>query len=125
WLEEDGVDALHVSSGSFFPHPKNPAGPFPITIARRTYQVLLASGTHTLRNFFLLRWFPWLFRLLWEHSLDFLGDDGRVIHERVEGLNVEYARTIRASVRVPVLVTGAFQTADVISRALSSGACDG
>lgn len=125
WLEEDGVDAIHVSSGSFFPHPKNPAGPFPITIARRTYQVLLASGTHTLRNFFLLRWFPWLFRLLWEHSLDFLGDDGRVIHERVEGLNVEYARTIRASVRVPVLVTGAFQTADVISRALSSGACDG
>lgn len=50
---------------------------------------------------------------------------GRVIHERVEVLNVEYVRTIRASVRVPVLVTGAFQSADVISRALHSGACDG
>ena len=26
WLEEAGVDAIHVSTGSFFPHPRNPAG---------------------------------------------------------------------------------------------------
>ena len=26
WLVEAGVDALHVSTGSFFPHPRNPAG---------------------------------------------------------------------------------------------------
>ncbi len=26
WLVEDGVDSLHVSTGSFFPHPRNPAG---------------------------------------------------------------------------------------------------
>ena len=26
WLKEDGVDAIHVSSGSAFPHPRNPAG---------------------------------------------------------------------------------------------------
>ena len=26
WLEDAGVDAIHVSSGSSFPHPKNPAG---------------------------------------------------------------------------------------------------
>ena len=26
WLEEAGVDAIHVSVGSFFPHPRNPAG---------------------------------------------------------------------------------------------------
>ena len=29
WLEQAGVDALHVSTGSAFPHPKNPAGEFP------------------------------------------------------------------------------------------------
>ena len=26
WLVEAGVDAIHVSTGSFFPHPRNPAG---------------------------------------------------------------------------------------------------
>ena len=26
WLEEAGVDAIHVSAGSTFPHPDNPAG---------------------------------------------------------------------------------------------------
>ena len=26
WLEEAGVDAIHVSSGSSFPHPRNPPG---------------------------------------------------------------------------------------------------
>ena len=26
WLEEAGVDALHVSVGSFFPHPMEPQG---------------------------------------------------------------------------------------------------
>ena len=29
WLEEAGVDAFHVSSGSSFPHPRNPAGDVP------------------------------------------------------------------------------------------------
>ena len=26
WLEEAGADAIHVSAGSTFPHPLNPAG---------------------------------------------------------------------------------------------------
>ena len=26
WLVEAGVDAIHVSTGSSFPHPRNPAG---------------------------------------------------------------------------------------------------
>ena len=33
-LEEAGIDAVHVSSGSSFPHPKNPPGDFPL--CRRT-----------------------------------------------------------------------------------------
>lgn len=125
WLEEDGVDAIHVSVGSFFPHPKNPAGPFPVEIARRTYQSLIASGTHTFRNFLLFRYLPGLFRFLWQRTLDFLGEDGRVIPERVEGLSTGHSRVIRSAVKVPVLVTGGFQTADGIGEALRSGACDG
>src|SRR5258706_2161936 len=30
WLKDDGVDAIHVSSGNTFPHPKNPAGDLPL-----------------------------------------------------------------------------------------------
>ena len=30
WLKDDGVDAIVVSSGASFPHPKNPAGDLPI-----------------------------------------------------------------------------------------------
>ena len=29
WLEEAGIDGFHVSSGSSFPHPRNPAGALP------------------------------------------------------------------------------------------------
>jgi 2,4-dienoyl-CoA reductase (NADPH2) len=32
WLEEAGVDGFHVSSGASFPHPRNPAGTFPIDL---------------------------------------------------------------------------------------------
>ena len=36
WLVEAGVDAIHVSTGSFFPHPRNPAGSdLPVEDARR------------------------------------------------------------------------------------------
>ena len=37
WLEEAGVDAIHVSTGSSFPHPKNPAGDLPVDELRKTY----------------------------------------------------------------------------------------
>ena len=40
WLEAEGVDAIHVSSGSFFPHPRNPAGTLPIEELRKTYDTL-------------------------------------------------------------------------------------
>jgi 2,4-dienoyl-CoA reductase (NADPH2) len=34
-VEEAGADAIHVSSGSTFPHPRNPAGDFPFDQATR------------------------------------------------------------------------------------------
>ena len=53
WLKEDGVDAIHVSSGSSFPHPKNPAGDLPVDELRKTYDSLISSGVLALRNYIL------------------------------------------------------------------------
>ena len=50
WAEMAGADAIHVSTGSLFPHPRNPAGAFPVEAARRNYATILASGNRTLRN---------------------------------------------------------------------------
>jgi 2,4-dienoyl-CoA reductase-like NADH-dependent reductase (Old Yellow Enzyme family) len=45
WAEAAGVDAIHVSVGSTFPHPWNSAGPFPMDAAARHYPVMVPSGT--------------------------------------------------------------------------------
>ena len=54
-LEAEGVDAIHVSTGSYFPHPKNPAGTLPVDELRKTYDTLISSGTLTCRNYLLFR----------------------------------------------------------------------
>jgi 2,4-dienoyl-CoA reductase-like NADH-dependent reductase (Old Yellow Enzyme family) len=55
WLEADGVDAIHVSCGSFFPHPRNPAGDLPVEDFIRVYDSMISSGRKTFRNFLLLK----------------------------------------------------------------------
>jgi 2,4-dienoyl-CoA reductase-like NADH-dependent reductase (Old Yellow Enzyme family) len=55
WAEEAGVDAIHVSAGNSFPHPRNPAGEFPVETAAKTYQVLLGGGIYTLRNYLIFQ----------------------------------------------------------------------
>ena len=67
WLVEDGVDAIHVSTGNMFPHPRNPMGDFPVEQALRWYDIMLSSGIHTYRNylFFRYRALHPLFRFLW------------------------------------------------------------
>jgi 2,4-dienoyl-CoA reductase (NADPH2) len=62
WLEAAGVDAIHVSVGSIFPHPLNPPGTFPLEGKYLTdrggasYDTMVSSGNQTLRNFFLFRY---------------------------------------------------------------------
>jgi len=68
WLEEDGVDAIHVSRGSTFPHPLLPSGPFPYRMLRYTYDTMTSSGgKSSFRNLILFRYrFLWpLFQLIW------------------------------------------------------------
>jgi len=118
WLIEAGVDGLHISSGYLFPHPRNPAGKFPIADVIRSYDTMLSSGKNTFRNYLMFRTPPInkAFAYAWERRVRKLG---------VEGINLELARAIKQVVDVPVLCAGGFQTASVISRAIEDGSVDG
>jgi 2,4-dienoyl-CoA reductase (NADPH2) len=118
WLEEAGVDGFHVSSGNSFPHPRNPAGSFPVEDVVRGYDTMISSGRHTFRNFLIFRTWPLnrLFRWAWERPSKKLG---------VEGINLADCRTIKQAVSVPVVCTGGFQTASLVAAAIARGDCDG
>ena len=115
WLEDAGVDAIHVSAGSTFPHPDNPAGALPLEEVVRNYDTMISSGVHAFRNYILFRLWPTnrLMRRRWQRPL-----------ESVEGALLPDSAAIKRSVSIPVLCTGGFQTASVIDRALRDGACD-
>jgi len=119
WLVDAGVDAIHVSTGSSFPHPKNPAGTdLPVDVLADTYDTLAGSGTHTMRNLLLFQNSVTgkLFRHQWL--------DAGIPADKIEGANLPDARAIKAAVPVPVICTGGFQTASVIRNAITSGSCD-
>jgi 2,4-dienoyl-CoA reductase-like NADH-dependent reductase (Old Yellow Enzyme family) len=120
WLVDAGVDSVHVSTGSAFPHPRNPAGSdLPVDVLAHTYEQLASSGTHTLRNFLFFRGdiTGRIFKDQWLHA--------GVPADKIEGLNLPDARAIKQAVPVPVLCTGGFQTASVIRDAINRGDCDG
>jgi 2,4-dienoyl-CoA reductase-like NADH-dependent reductase (Old Yellow Enzyme family) len=117
-----GVDAFHVSSGSTFPHPRNPPGDLSMRELTRWYDGMLSQGTRTRFNYriFSNPLGAWLFRHYWRWRR------GKVI----EGINLDYARAINAAISaidpsVKVLCTGGFQHADKIAGAIRSKACDG
>ena len=48
WLEEAGADAIHVSTGNAFPHPRNPAGAFtPREVSAPTTRCSRADATRS------------------------------------------------------------------------------
>jgi 2,4-dienoyl-CoA reductase-like NADH-dependent reductase (Old Yellow Enzyme family) len=136
WSEAAGADAIHVSAGSMFAHPWNPAGYMPIDMARRTYSGLIDSGAYTMPIFLAFRFFGTAVRLVWERSLrrklyrnfgDYLRGRPRVdppAWQLLEGLNRDAAREIKRNVRIPVLCTGAFQSSRTIEEAIEQGDCD-
>jgi 2,4-dienoyl-CoA reductase (NADPH2) len=117
WLEQAGVDAIHVSIGSFFPHPRNPAGvDLPAEEFAKTYDTLISSGDRAFRNYLLFRSLPALARRQWNEAAP--------QPQNIEGANLPDARRVKASVSIPVICTGGFQTASVIAAALRRGDCD-
>jgi 2,4-dienoyl-CoA reductase-like NADH-dependent reductase (Old Yellow Enzyme family) len=118
WLVEAGVDALHISTGSFFPHPRNPAGAdLPVEDLAKSYDTMVSSGERTFANFLLFHGVSGaLARSAWNRAA------GPV--DEIEGKNLPDSRAIKAAVTVPVICTGGFQTASVISKAITAGDCD-
>lgn len=125
WVEAAGVHAIHVSTGNMFPHPLNPAGPIPTDVAARTYQSLINSGGRTFLNFLGFRYAAPFVRWLWQRSQPFYRPDGSIDPDRLEGFAAPDAKAIKAAVSIPVLLTGGFQTAHGIARAIREKACDG
>jgi tRNA-dihydrouridine synthase len=82
-----------------------------------TYDSLLSSGPHVLRNYLVFRTWPLNagFSWWWERPSRRHG---------VEGINLPEARKVKEAVSIPVLCTGGFQTASAISGAIERGDCD-
>jgi 2,4-dienoyl-CoA reductase (NADPH2) len=112
----NGVDAFHISSGSTFPHPRNPPGDFPVLAAQRWYDIMLNQGVRTRLNYWVFNSSiaGKLFRQWWHFRR------GQVI----EGINAEYAKAIKKEVNVPVLCTGGFQHASHIAKVIRDKCCD-
>jgi 2,4-dienoyl-CoA reductase-like NADH-dependent reductase (Old Yellow Enzyme family) len=115
WLEEAGADAIHVSAGNSFPHPRNPAGGLPLREVVRNYDGLISSGRYVFRNYLLYRTpvIRTLMQRRWETPAD-----------EVEGANLPASRAVKTGVSMAVLCTGGFQTASVARRAIEQGDCD-
>ena len=71
WCVEAGADAIHVTAGTIFPHPWNPAGYLPADFVPRTYKTLIDSGTKTWLTYLLFRYRPWrtFARMGWERTI--------------------------------------------------------
>lgn len=116
WLEQEGVDALHVSAGAFFPHPRNPVGDLPVDSLVKVYDSMISSGTKTFRNFIFFRG---------KLTGDFAQKRWRKQAGTVfEGVNLADSAAVKKAVGIPVICTGGFQTASFIRGAIDARKCD-
>jgi 2,4-dienoyl-CoA reductase-like NADH-dependent reductase (Old Yellow Enzyme family) len=117
WAEEAGVDAIHTSIGSMFPHPLLPPGGFPPDELNWWYGSMISSGVrgyfnYTMFHFRLLR--P-LFSFFW----------GRTKKDHpVEAVSSPYSKEIKKNVGVPIINTGGYQDGRVIRRVITEGYTD-
>ena len=125
WLAEAGVDAIHLSQGDSFPHPRIPAGGFPADDARHTYNTMYYEGSRVPTSFFMLQ-FPLLRRIIawnWGRRMPYKRG-GRLLQEVIEGMSQNDAAIIKKASGLPVICVGGWQTAGPIREALNAGRCD-
>jgi 2,4-dienoyl-CoA reductase (NADPH2) len=117
WAEEAGVDAIHVSIGSIFPHPLLPPGGLPFDELDWWYGSVISSGVRGYFNYtlFHFRIFRPIFSFFWNRT--------KKSHP-VEAVSSEYCREIKKNVGVPIINTGGYQDAKVIGRVISEGYTD-
>jgi len=125
WLADAGLDAIHVSEGDSFPHPLVPAGGLPADEVRHVYHALFSEGTRTALMLLLmqLRWFRRAMEWNWSRRVAYTRD-GRLLPDRIEGMNQDDAAQIRRASGLPVICVGGWQTAGPIRQALTAGHCD-
>jgi 2,4-dienoyl-CoA reductase (NADPH2) len=125
WLAEAGLDAIHVSQGDSFPHPLVPAGSLPMDDSRYSLAAMFYEGSRVPLRFFLMQLS--LFRRFsewnWGRRMAFKRH-GRILPEKIEGMNQDDAAKIKAASGLPVFCVGGWQTASRIRDALLSGHCD-
>lgn len=115
--EAEGVDAVHVSMGSIFPHPFIPSGAFPPDELNWWYGGMASSGVrgyfnYALFHFKILRPF---FLYLWN----------RLKKTRpVEAVCAEEAREFKRRLNVPIINTGGYQDGTLIRKVIREGYVD-
>ncbi len=117
WAEDAGVDAIHVSIGSIFPHPLLPPGGFPPDELNWWYGTMISSGVRGYFNYtmFHFRFLRPIFTALW----------GRTKKDHlIEAVSSEYCKEVKKNVSVPIINTGGYQDAKVIRRVISEGYTD-
>ncbi len=140
WSEEAGADAIEVSAGDIFPHPRNPAGYLNTRILRETYARLRTRGKYSRLNFWMFNYLPFIPRLAWERRLRdklyatfwqyLLGkrpepDSCDAAWRKLQGLLAESSRQIKVNLKqAKVLCTGAWQTLGPIQAGLQNGDFD-
>jgi len=114
WCEAAGVDAIHVSMGSLFPHPLNPPGDFDFETVIATYDAMIYAGVNTFRNYLIFRYrvLRPIFRWIWFRMKHALPGRGR-------GSGHDSGH--QGGVFVPVICTGGFQDAAQVRRYLADG----
>jgi 2,4-dienoyl-CoA reductase (NADPH2) len=125
WLADAGLDAIHLSQGDSFPHPLAPAGLLPTDDSRHALAALFYEGTRVPLTFLAMQ-----FRLLrrvfewnWGRRMAYK-ERGRLLPEKIEGMNQDDAAKLRGATGLPVICVGGWQTASRIREALQSGRCD-
>ena len=111
WLEADGADAVEVSNGHY-------ESGFPMTPGSFDgfYRALAVHGVGQSMN--------WIRRTSMRYAGGLFDAMSRRFWPASEGFNLDYARSFKEALRIPVICVGGFHTRTAIEAALASGAAD-